>query len=250
MIIPLKDGEALSRLYHINSEPWSNIEAYQDSKDYEVEYKELAHESGPISLPAGDDSAFYELLAERKSCRDFQSQAISLETLSSLMKCAYGITRTAPMSYVGKGYFRTVPSAGGLFPLEIYVLLGNVTDVPDGIYHYDVRRHALELFREGEWFAPLDDALIFSSFVRNANAIFFLTAVFKRAQKKYGPRGYRYILLEAGHVAQNICLAATEKKLGSLCMGGYYDRKLNQFLGFDGVSEAVVYALAVGHAGE
>lgn len=248
MIIPLKDGEALSRLFHINSEPWANTEAYEQAKDYEVEYREIANESAPISLPAAAETQLMKLLKARQSCREYEAKSISLATLASIMTCAYGITRTAPVANVTQGYFRTVPSAGGLFPLEIYVLLRNVDGVADGIYHYNVRQHALELFREGSWFAELDKALIFAPMITNANLIFFLTAVFNRTQKKYGPRGYRYILLEAGHIAQNICLAATEQKLGSLCMGGYYDGKLNRFLGFDGLREAVVYSIAAGHA--
>jgi len=90
--------------------------------------------------------------------------------------------------------------------------------------------------------------MITAPFIRDANLIFFLSAVFHRSQKKYGPRGYRYILLEAGHVAQNLCLIAAEFNLGSLCMGGFYDSRLNRFLGFDGLSEAVVYSVAAGNS--
>jgi len=247
MIIPLKDGESLSRLFHINSEPWSNSEAYEQAKDYEVEYREFSNGNEPIVLPSSNDSPLLQLLAARRSCREYQSKPISLTGLSSLMACAYGITRKGKVANVTNGYFRTVPSAGGLFPLEIYLLARNVEQVPAGIYHYNVRGHSLELLRAGGSFSELDKALIFAPIISDASLIFFLTAVFSRSQKKYGPRGYRYILLEAGHVAQNLCLSATEQGLGSLCMGGYFDGRLNRFLGFDGVSEAVVYSLAVGY---
>ncbi len=249
MIIPLEDGETLSRLFHINSEPWSNVEAYREAQDYEVQYKEMAGIGEPVSLPLPERSPLLELLAARVSCREYQLQSMSLETLSTILKCAYGITRTSQLPKVGGEYFRTVPSAGGLFPLEVYVLAREVDGVIDGIYHYNLRDHSLTLLREGRWFAELDKIMISAPFIRNANLIFFLSAVFRRTQKKYGPRGYRYILLETGHVAQNLCLVAAERKLGSLCMGGYTDSKLNGFLGFDGVTEAVVYSVAVGHAG-
>ena len=248
MIIPLKDGESLSRLFHINSEPWSNVEAYREAQDYEVQYKEMAGIGAPVTLPAPDDSTLLELLSARVSCREYQLRNMSLATLSTILKCAYGITRTAQMPKVGGGYFRTVPSAGGLFPLEVYVLAREVSGVTDGIHHYNLRAHSLELLREGRWFAELEQAMISAPFILNANLIFFLSAVFTRTQKKYGPRGYRYILLEAGHVAQNLCLVAAEQKLGSLCMGGYFDSQLNRFLGFDGIAEAVVYSVAVGYA--
>lgn len=248
MIIPLEDGESLSRLFHINSEPWSNTEAYREAQDYEVQYKEMPGTAEPVTLPAAADSQLLELLSARVSCRDYQLQPMLLATLSNLLKCGYGITRTVQMSKNGGGYFRTVPSAGGLFPLEVYVLAREVEGLSDGIYHYNVRAHSLELQREGRWFAELDEAMISAPFVVNANLIFFLSAVFNRTQKKYGPRGYRYILLEAGHVAQNLCLAAAELKLCSLCMGGYKDSQLNRFLGFDGMTEAVVYSVAAGYA--
>jgi SagB-type dehydrogenase family enzyme len=248
MIIPLEDGETLSQLFHLNSEPWSNTEAYREAEGYEVQYKEMPGMGQPLSLPPPLNSPLLKLLTDRTSCRKYRLQTISLETLSTILKCAYGIVRTTQLPGSGDQYFRTVPSAGGLFPLEVYGLMRAVEGIADGIYHYNLRGHSLELLRAGSWFEEVDQAVISAPFIINANLIFFLSAVFKRSQKKYGPRGYRYILLEAGHVAQNICMAATEQKLNSLCMGGYIDSKLNRFLGLDSAAEAVVYAVAVGQA--
>jgi SagB-type dehydrogenase family enzyme len=247
-MIPLEDGTTLSQLFHLNSEPWANTEAYQQAFGYEVEYKEMAGLNEPFALPAPTDSPLLKLLCARESCRAYQLQTMSQETLSTILKCAYGVARTAQMPGVGSGYFRTTPSAGGLFPLEVYALVRDVAGVADGIHHYNVRRHALELIKEGRWFEEFDKTLISAPFILNANLIFFLSAVFNRSQKKYGPRGYRYILLEAGHVAQNLCLVAVEQGLSSLCMGGYTDAKLNRFLGFETAEEAVVYSVAVGYA--
>ena len=244
-MIPLKDGETLSRLFHLNSEPWSNAEAYREAQDYEVEYKEL-HGAPAISLPAPRDSALLKLLGARTSCREYQLANLPLENFSTILKSAYGITRTSSLPKLGKAYFRSVPSAGGLFPLEVYVLAREVESVSDGIYHYNPRRHSIEQWRAGDCFGELEDSMICAPFIRGTNLIFFVSAIFNRMQKKYGPRGYRYILLEAGHLAQNLCLMAAELKLGSLCMGGYYDSRLNNFLGFDGLTEAVVYSVAVG----
>jgi SagB-type dehydrogenase family enzyme len=123
----------------------------------------------------------------------------------------------------------------------------NVEGMADGLHHYNVREHSLELLKDKAQAADLHSALLTEPFIHNANLVFYLAAVFKRTQKKYGPRGYRYILLEAGHVAQNICLLATEQGLGSLCMGGFLDAKLNRLLGLSGSQEAVVYSVAVGH---
>ncbi len=141
---------------------------------------------------------------------------------------------------------RSVPSAGGLFPLELFVFLQRVEGLSDGLYHYDVRGHALELLR-GNLIAELAPFLYPYPFIRDANLVFALAAVFGRNQKKYGPRGYRYTLLEAGHSAQNICLRAVELGLGTLCMGGFEDSRLNRLLGLEPTREGVVYAVAVGY---
>ena len=245
MTLPLTDGETLSRLFHLNSEPWANAEAYREAQDYEVQYKEVSADA-ETALPEGD-SPLQELIRRRESCRGYRLAPMPLKTFAAILKCGYGIMRTSPLPKLGGAYFRAVPSAGGLFPLEIYALARSVEALADGIYHYNLRRHSVELLRPGNWFDELDRVMVPAPFIREANLIFFLSAVFSRSQKKYGPRGYRYILLEAGHVAQNLCLAAAEQQLGSLCMGGYADSQLNRFLEFDGVHEAVVYAVAIGY---
>ena len=246
-MIPADDATTLSLLYHINSEPWDNTEAYQAAQDYEVEYKQMDSADGALALPAPSDTPLMRLLRARESCREYRIRPMPAQVLSNILACGYGITRTAHLESIGQIYFRATPSAGGLFPLEIYVLARGVEGTGNGLYHYDVFRHRLDFLRAGSWFAELDQALLMGPFVSGANLILFVSAVFARSQKKYGPRGYRYILLEAGHLAQNICLSAEEQGLGSLCMGGYRDRRLNTFLGFDNISEAVVYSIAVGY---
>jgi SagB-type dehydrogenase family enzyme len=247
-MIPADDATTLSLLYHINSEPWDNTEAYQAAKDYEVEYKEMVSADGTLMLPVPSETPLMRLLQARDSCRDYSPRFMPAQILSNILACGYGITRTAHLDSIGQICFRTTPSAGGLFPLEIYMLARGVEGTLDGLYHYNVRRHGLEFLRPGSWFAELDHALLMAPLVQGANLILFVSAVFSRSQKKYGPRGYRYILLEAGHLAQNICLSAVEQGLGSLCMGGYRDGRLNRFLGLNNTTEAVVYSIAVGYA--
>jgi SagB-type dehydrogenase family enzyme len=247
-MIPVDDASTLSLLYHINSEPWDNTEAYQAAKDYEVEYKEMLGAGDALKLPAPSATPLMRLLQVRESCRDYRLRPMPAQLLSNILASAYGITRTQRLDGIGSIYLRTTPSAGGLFPLEIYALAREVEGAVDGLYHYNVRRHGLELLKAGGWFAGLDHALLMAPLVQGANLILFLSAVFARSQKKYGPRGYRYITLEAGHVAQNVCLSAIEQGLGSLCMGGYLDGQLNSLLGLDGIQEAVVYSVAVGYS--
>lgn len=246
MIIPYEDITALSLLYHINSEPWQNVEAYQ-GEGYEVEYKSMAEQGNVRALPPPQATPLLQLLRSRESCRQFQQRTMPQATLSTLLAGSYGVARVSQLPDGLTTLFRTVPSAGALYPLELYIAVDNVEGMPDGLHHYNVRDHSLELIKDKTEAANLRSALLTEPFIVNANLVFFLAAVFKRTQKKYGPRGYRYILLEAGHVAQNICLLAGEQGLGSLCMGGFLDSKLNHLLGLTRNQEAVIYSIAVGH---
>ena len=245
-MFPFEDGTSLSLLYHLNSEPWANVEAYQ-SPTYEVEYKQVTPSSEPCALPKPSEFDITRLVKRRWSCRDYEPKPLPLSSLSALLWGSYGITRADPILLDGSlALMRPVPSAGGLFPLEIYVATQRVQDLPDALYHYNVRTHALEPLSDGPIFKSLQPHLFMFQAIEHANAIVFLAAVFNRTQKKYGPRGYRYILLEAGHVAQNLCLLAVEQKLGTLCMGGYSDGELNRALGLTPLKEGVVYSIAVG----
>lgn len=246
MIIPYDDITALSLLYHINSEPWANLEAYQGT-GYEVEYKSMTVPGNALALPSPQATPLLLLLQSRESCRQFHQRTMSQATLSTLLAGSYGVSRVFPLPDSLTALFRTVPSAGALYPLELYIAVENVEGTPDGLHHYNVREHSLEMLKDKAEAASLRGALLTEPFIVNSNLVFYLAAVFKRTQKKYGPRGYRYILLEAGHVAQNICLLAAEQGLGSLCMGGFLDSKLNHLLGLSGDQEAVVYSVAVGH---
>jgi SagB-type dehydrogenase family enzyme len=244
-MLPFEDGTSLSLLFHLNSEPWGNTEAYQ-SVAYEVEYKHPAS-SPPLSLPIAPESEIMKLSRQRRSCRAYAPRELPLSALSALLRGSYGVIREDNRLLGGSlALMRPVPSAGGLFPLEIYVVSQRVEDLADGLHHYDVRNHALETLTTGPVFTALRPALFMYEAIEHANVVFFLAAVFQRTQKKYGPRGYRYVLLEAGHVAQNICLLAVEQGLGSLCMGGYADGRLNRALGLSQLEEGIVYSVAVG----
>ena len=245
-MLPFEDETSLSLLYHLNSEPWGNNEAYQ-SGTYEVEYKQITSSSPSLPLPAPPQSEVTRLAGNRWSCRAYEPITLPLSSLSALLWGSYGVTRTDTIMLRGSlALLRPVPSAGGLFPLEIYVVTQRVQDIPDGLHHYNVRNHSLETLGTGSVFNALERCLYMFPAIKHANAVVFLSAVFNRTQKKYGPRGYRYVLLEAGHVAQNLCLLAVEQGLGSLCMGGYADGELNKVLGLAPLEEGVVYSVAIG----
>jgi SagB-type dehydrogenase family enzyme len=130
----------------------------------------------------------------------------------------------------------------------LYLFSQRVEGLDDGLYHYDVVAHSLQQLRSENLFGTLEPMFYAYPFMKNANIVIAMAAVFMRTQSKYGPRGYRYILLEAGHVAQNICLRAMELGLESLCMGGFVDSALNNLLNLKLTEEGVVYTVASGFA--
>ena len=248
-MIKFEDPTTLSLLFHLNSEPWLNNDAYRGAA-YHQEFMECGGAQARTSLPPPSESALSPLFRLRRSCRAYLPQAMPVSSLSALAHAAYGVVEIAELSDQTSMLRRTVPSAGGLFPLEIFIFAQRVDGLADGLYHYDVRGHGLELVRPGNLFPALEPLLYTYPFIRDANLVFVLAGVFARTQKKYGPRGYRYILLEAGHCAQNICLAAADLGLATLCMGGYVDSKLNRMLGLGATKHGVVYGVAAGFGAE
>ncbi len=156
-----------------------------------------------------------------------------------MLYAAQGITER-------RGALRAAPSAGALFPIEVYPVVHNVQDLEAGIYHYSVPGHTLEMLRPGDFRLAIMQAGIWQDFLGQANVCFVLSAIFQRTRWKYQERTYRYILMEAGHIGQNLYLAATSMGLGCCAVGAFLDRELNDLLGLDGESEASLYILAVG----
>ena len=191
-----------------------------------------------LPRPAPMPMRLDEALNRRRSLRDYRDAPIALDVLSALLHAAQGITEpTYPK--------RAAPSAGALYPLEVYVSVQRVQDLTPGLYHYAVREHALEFLRE-DVRQPLTVACLDQEHVPTAAVVFILTAIFQRERWKYKGRAYRYILMEAGHVGQNIYLAATALGLGACAIGAFYDDMLNDLLGVDGDEEAALYVLTVG----
>ena len=249
-MIPAEDRTSLATLYHLNSEPWVNEKALKDPP-YEVQYKEMASVSPPVILPQSQRGALLaQLLLKRRSCRNYLRYEMPLAELSTLLGGAYAIAQLNRLPNGLSFFSRSVPSAGGLYPLEVYVLTQLVQEVPDGVYHYSISNHHLESIRIGDFLSELGSCLVDQYYFVNASATIIFSAVFERTLTKYGDRGYRYILLEAGHAAQNLCLLAAEQGLGSLCIGGFFDARLNRFLGLDGTTEAAIYCVVVGYPAE
>lgn len=187
-------------------------------------------------------SSFMEILSSRRSVREYSSRPILLPEISFLLWAATGVQR------VEDGHaFRTAPSAGALYPVEPYVFAHSVEGVERGLYHYAVPGHLLEEVACGDFRGELAHAALFQEFCSEASAVLVWTAVFPRAKWKYRQRAYRYVYLDAGHIAQNLALAAVGLGLGSCQVAAFFDDEMNALLKVDGVEESVIYMSAVGH---
>ncbi|MEW6094927.1 MAG: SagB/ThcOx family dehydrogenase [bacterium] len=179
-----------------------------------------------------------EAIVKRRSKRNFLPKPISLEELSCLLHYASGIT--------GYGRLRAAPSAGALYPIEIYPVIHQVKDITPGIYHYSIEDHSLELLEEGDYRHKLSQHCLGQKFVAEAAVAFIMTAVFARTKWKYRNRAYRYVLIEAGHIGENIYLSATSLGLGTCAVGAFFDDQINKELNIDGIKEAAIHITVVG----
>ena len=164
-----------------------------------------------------------QALLNRRSVREYKNEPLTLAEVSQLLWAAQGITEKA-------GGFRTAPSAGALYPLEIYVLAGNVNDLPEGIYKYRPRAHALEKVGEGDKRNELGDAALGQDWVKEGSIVIVFSAVYERTTRKYGERGIRYVHIEVGHAAQNVYLQAVSLDLGTVVVGAFDDDEMKKII--------------------
>ena len=176
---------------------------------------------GTVSL----DSA----LRARRSVREFAVAPLPIAELGQLLWASQGSTRD------GEG--RTVPSAGALYPIEVYVAVGRVHRLEPGVYRYDPRGHTLALVRSGDHRRGLATAALRQDWMEQAPAIVVITALYARTTVKYGERGRRYVHMEVGHAAQNVYLEATALGLGTTLVGAFDDARVARLLGLPANAE-------------
>jgi SagB-type dehydrogenase family enzyme len=189
-------------------------------------------------------ASLWDVLAGRRSERRFRGKTISESEVSQLLWAAQGITHRWE-SYA----FRTSPSAGALYPVETYLVVHSVEGILPGVYHYAVREHELEQLRIGDFRAAVARSALDQGIAGRASVVFVWSAVFARSKWKYGQRAYRYVYLDAGHIAQNVALAAVALGMGSCQIAALYDGEANDLLQIDGAEESTIYMTAVGKAG-
>ncbi len=161
-------------------------------------------------------------LLNRRSVRDYTDEPLSLEEVSQLLWAAQGITDP-------RG-FRTAPSAGALYPLEVYLVAGKVTGLPAGIYKYQPQGHAVVKIADGDKRVEISEAALGQASLKNGAVVMVLCAVYERTAKKYGERAERYAHIEVGCASQNIYLQSASLNLGTVFIGAFYDDKLKEVL--------------------
>lgn len=179
-----------------------------------------------------------EALQLRRSVRRYSEQALSINHISQLLWSAQGITNE-------RG-FRTAPSAGATFPLEMFLVVNNVDGLKKGLYHYDPHQHSLRFMREEDLAEPLSKACLGQRMLREGAAVLIFAAEFERTTARYGERGIRYVHNEIGHASQNVHLQAAVLDLGTVVIGAYRDEEVEALLQLD-ENLRVLYLMPVGH---
>jgi SagB-type dehydrogenase family enzyme len=160
-------------------------------------------------------------IKSRRTIRSFASRPISLDNLSQLLWAAQGLIETG-------GFRRSVPSGGALYPIDVYALVGEggVQGIESGVYHYKPRTHEITVVKEGDLRRELAKAALGQMWMAAAPVNLIVTAEYKRSSSKYGERGVRYSMIEAGHVGQNIFLQAEALGLGAGMVGAFHDQEV------------------------
>lgn len=181
----------------------------ENKHDPKIELPAPAH-TGQVSVE--------EALWGRMSVREYRNEALDLHQVGQLCWAAQGIS--------GAAGHHTAPSAGGLFPLEVYVVAGNVEELEQGVYHYMPESHSLVRVAEGDVRSELASAALDQSWIENAPAILVIAAVYERTSEKYGERTLRYVNMEVGAASQNVYLQAESLGLGTVFVGAFYELRV------------------------
>lgn len=201
--------------------------------DADIELPEPVRTGGP---------GLWQALRDRRSVRHYAGRPIELEALSQLLWAAAGPASKAP----GGRILRTAPSAGARYPVEIYAIANRVQGLRSGLYHYKYSSHVLTPLAYGDLGLAAAAAAMGQDACRQASVVFVFTVVFDRTVERYHERALRYLFLDAGHVAQNLALAAAGIGCGTCMIGAFLDDQLCELVRADGQQEAAVYMIAAG----
>ena len=216
-----------------------------DFKSIPDPFKEYKDALAVVSLPepkTAKTANFWKLLMKRRTHRNYNvPEQLKLNDLAALLWAAQGLT-----DQFGDTFFRTAPSAGGLYPVETYISVRDVEGLEKGIYHFRPGDFDLELLKRGDFSHALTDAALQQTVIRDAQVTFIWSGLIARGRWKYRQRSYRYIYLDAGHICQNLYLAGEATGLGVCAVGAFFDDDVNNIVGLDGKEETVIYMATVG----
>jgi SagB-type dehydrogenase family enzyme len=249
--LPLSNSEQIWELFHENSKI-GRLNGGLSESEIRTRMRELRESLEFTGYP------FYKLgrpyknlklslakaILTRISYRSLTPRQLSRRQLATLLHYAYGINRDNRAANFPRP-FRVVPSGGALYPLELFFYSNTIAGLLSGLYHYSPTADGYRLIRKSPDSEQLAQAVVFPDLIKNASLVLFITAIFERSVFKYGERGYRFALLEAGHVAQNVNLVANALGLASVNIGGFFDREVDSILGLDGVTHSTLYLIAI-----
>ncbi|MBU0998366.1 SagB/ThcOx family dehydrogenase [Patescibacteria group bacterium] len=211
-------------------------------KIYTKDYPRLESIQLPKNIPPLNTS-ISTILLKRKSERIFFRKKVSLSKLSTLLFYSAGIIPGSKTWNVTRRFY---PSAGARYPLEVYLSTNNIVGLENGLYHYNIRCHSLDVLLQERHLNKKISELTNQDWVSKSNIIILITSAFQRTQTKYDDRGLRHILLESGHLAQNVYLVGNTLDLKVCAIGGFIDDKINNLIDIDNEEEGIIYVLAVG----
>jgi len=242
----MNEEYSLARDYHENSKSIPSARPFNPNTHYKIYPAAKAIPMEKNDSDTEQQDSFIQTLLARKSTRAFSPKNINLSTLSQLLTLSFGLR-----SGEDNAQQRTYASAGGRYPIEVYIAIMQSDDIEHGIYHYNIADNSLELIKVGEYSEKIKD------FYKNQETIIttdypcmiLFSMVFDRPMEKYGERGYRFALLDAGHMSQNLYLVATHFGLGVVALGagGESDDRIDDIIGLVHGEENVFYSFAVGH---
>ncbi len=262
--LPLRDLEKVDRFLNLLSSPgyrkhdlrelalFQELTAYRFAEMVAAEIPvrtQWAESGDEIELPpprTHAEEAFSEVLIRRRSRREYLARPLKLQAFADLLYFTYGRTASYPSARGYEVALRTAPSAGALYPIDVFVVVHRVEDLTPGLYLYRTKDHFLQGIYRGDCRDDLVRGALDQDFLGDAAAVLLLVAFPERMFFKYGIRGYRYLYLDAGHIAQNAYLAAELLHLGACEVGAFYDDYLNRLFGFDGKTAFIATMVSIG----
>jgi SagB-type dehydrogenase family enzyme len=212
-------------------------------------YQVLPYVSRPrVALPNRVPLAMMldEAIYSRRSAFGFSQRQIRLDEIATILELAYGVNPAGSAGDRRIRDCRNVPSAGALYPSELYVVAESISGLEIGLYHFNPLERSLVYIDASVNVRTIGRMFLQSDIIERSAAVVLITSIFNRAAFKYMERGYRFCLIESGHIGQNIGLVATALGLGVLNIGGYFDREVDAALSIDGLGQSTVYACALG----